>query len=56
MPTKKISTKEKTPSQKLRNALYLLHVQTEQTISFDEYYQLQMKEIIKKITDQLIPE
>lgn len=49
------SEKEKTPSQRLRNALYLLCLQTEQKIPFDEYYKLQMDQIIKNVTDKLAP-
>lgn len=46
---------EKTPSQRLRNTLFVLHEQTDTKESFDDFYKRKIEEIITHFKNKLTP-
>lgn len=54
-PRQEINTdlEQKTPSQRLRNAIYILYQQSGQTTDFELYYKNTMGVIIQKLKDKI---
>ena len=44
---------EKTPSQRLRSALYILWEQQKKDIEFDEFYKQQMERFIRAVKERI---
>ena len=49
-----IEVEGKTKSQRLRNVLYRLWEQTENSITFNEFYSQRMEQLIEQIKDRLV--
>ncbi len=53
IPKEQAEKKTKTPAQRLRGAIYVLHEQTNSDMDFEVYYRQKMNTLIKFVTDRL---